>query len=182
MRRLFQAVTLAAVAVTLPQAGLVAPAEAGLGWTVGGTFSVGGLDFAVVYDRPSGTYRPYAPATYYRVHRPLRYRGYSCHSSCSYRAGSYYHHADCPLVRHHFRRHRYYPERAPAAVYPAGYGHRYYDRGHSHRFYRYEAHGYSHHQRRGYGHPRHRSHHHSKHHKKHYKHACCHGGGHHHGW
>ena len=107
MRTTLLVIILATAALLAP--GLLdRPVEAGVFWSVGSVFSVGGLDFAFVLGRPYGAY---GEAYYYRTHRPLHYRGYECHGACSYRAGAYYHHRNCSVVRHYFRQHRFYPER-----------------------------------------------------------------------
>jgi hypothetical protein len=87
---------------------LQTPVQAGVFWSVGSVFSVGGLDFALVFGRPGGLY---GDGQYYRTREPLHYRGYSCHNGCSFRAGYHYHHRDCSVLRHHFRRNRFLPDR-----------------------------------------------------------------------
>ena len=117
-------IILAAIFAAIAVGGLAAPAAAHSGWSFGAAFNVGGFEFVVARDH-GGLH--VAPRFFYRVRQPLRYQGYRCHGGCEYRAGYYYHHADCPLVQYHFRRHRYRP-------YDWGrdydrrfdYGHRYY--------------------------------------------------------
>lgn len=82
------------------------PAVAGIHWSVGTGFSVGGLDFNVVFGVPFGYF---AEQTFYRTHRSLHYAGYRCHGACSFHDGYYYHHRDCPLIGHHFRSYGYAP-------------------------------------------------------------------------
>lgn len=90
------------LAVAAPQ-----PAEAGLdGWLFGAGFRVGDVHFRVGYAQAG----PYGPNYYFEAAGPLRYPAYSCSGYCQYRAGRHYHHADCPLVRHHFSRYGYAPD------------------------------------------------------------------------
>ena len=141
---------------------LAAPreAEAGpWGWLAHGHFRVGGFDFSVGYHRRShhgqhhgqhhypGSYRP---VTYYRVNRPISYRGYRCGSACYRSEGSYYHHNACPVVLHHLRRHGYSPGGHPERHYSYDHhytqGHRYDNRYRHDRRYRGD---WYHHDRRG---------------------------------
>ncbi len=140
---------------------LQTPAEAGISWSIGSVFSVGGLDFALVFGSPYGFY---GDAHFYRTHRPLRYHGYSCHGACSYRAGYYYHHPNCSIVRHHFRRHSFHPDRYWRGA-PWHYGrglywdrHRHHHRYDRHRYdrFRYDKHRYDRH--RGHRHRYYRDH------------------------
>ena len=127
-------------------------AEAGVLWSIGSAFSVGGFDFALVFGGPYGYFGgPYGESHHYRTHRSLHYRGYDCHGACSYRAGYYYHHPNCSVVRYHFRRHRFSPDRylRSAPWYYGGSGqydryrrdYRHYDRS-RHDRYRYDRQRY----------------------------------------
>lgn len=80
-----------------------APAEAG-GWSVGGFFSVGGLDLAI-WHNPGY----YSEGYYYRALEPVSYHGYECSDRC-YRRNNYtYHWADCPVIQYHFHRYGFSP-------------------------------------------------------------------------
>lgn len=148
MRKTLLILAIAASAMLAPTV-LQTPAEAGVSWSIGSAFSVGGFDFALVFGGPHGYFGGhYGEGHYYRTHRPIHYHGYSCHNGCSYRAGYYYHHPNCSVVRYHFRRHRFSPDRYLRSA-PRYYGgsrrydyrrdYRHYDR------YRYDKHRYDRH-------------------------------------
>jgi hypothetical protein len=137
MRKTLLILAVAMSAMSIPIL-LPAPAEAGVSWSIGSVFSVGGLDFSLVFGRPYGLY---GDGYYYRTHRPIHYHGYNCHGGCSYRAGYYYHHPNCSVVRHHFRRHSFHPDSYWAGV-PWYYGGSVrYDR-YRHDYRRYKRHHY----------------------------------------
>jgi hypothetical protein len=92
-------------------------------WVFGAGFRVGGFHFAIGHAAPR---YGHAPVHYYRSSPRLAYRGHRCHDRC-FRHQSYaYHHRDCPLVSHHFGRHRVEPRLVLARYAPRYYGH--YDR------------------------------------------------------
>lgn len=152
------------------------PAEAG-DWHIGGAFRVGGVHFSLAYDRSHRHHDSY----YYRTRHRVGHEGYRCGSYCLKKSGHYYHHASCPLVRHHFRLHAFHPGRVWDHYagprydrYPDRgryYGHRdygYRDRGHPDYGYRDRGRGYGKHGRghRGHGYdPRYRYDHRSRHHR-----------------
>ena len=127
-----------ALAATIPMMFLIAaPAEAHSKWRVGTTFSVGHFDFSV-YFRP-GHYRDF----YFRVAEPLRYSGYSCNDRCYLDRGHTYHHAECSVVHHHFRRYRFSPLRILDALFSSTYpSHRHDHYGHHDRYDRYDRYRY----------------------------------------
>lgn len=139
---------------------LAAPAaEAGI-FSVGVAFNVGGFFFDLGFGGPR--YSAHASHHVYRVSEPLHYSGYQCHSGCYRDAGYSYHHAECPVVAHHFSSYGFSPYVTyPAFFAPRAYGsYGYYSehRGYGSR-YRYYAprRGYRHYGH--YGHRGHRGHH-----------------------
>ena len=84
------------------------PAEAAVGWFVGGDFNVGGVHFSLAFDGLRHYRQPYY---YYRTAYPIRHRGYQCGAYCFKQGGYVYHHPSCPLVLHHFRSNRFDPVR-----------------------------------------------------------------------
>ena len=128
----------------------------GEGWSFGAGFHVGGVQFQVGYwgGRGTGFGHPgYAPGLrrghsgygvrglerrslaahpgvpYFQVSRPIHYPGVACSNACYRGGGGTFHHASCPLVSHHFRRHGTDPYRTIQSYgprYGSGYsqGHR----------------------------------------------------------
>lgn len=174
---------------------LAAPAEAShdAGLRASAWFSIGGVDFSLVFGARGGH-----PDYYYRTDHRFGYRGHRCTDRCYRDRGYAYHSIDCPMVGYHMDRYRQRPHLlfrgyAPApwwrgAYYGDGHGRswhrgdrdRYYDRhyhrGHHDRHDRYDRdrrHDRRHRDRgwdrgRGRGHAKHR---HNAH--------CGHGRGHH---
>lgn len=111
------------------------------GFSIGASFSLAGLDFDIGYGGYGSHWRPYAEAHYYRTSKPFHYRGYSCHGGCYERAGYNYHHAACPAVAYHFRRHHFDPYVSFSSFfgpryyspYRYGYGHGYYGKSYRYR-------------------------------------------------
>ena len=102
LRIAFWMLLLVAVLLTL----LAVPASAQLsGWSFGGAFNIGGAHFRVGFAEMG----PYGPSYYFEVARPFAYGGYGCSDRCYRRGNHYYHHPNCGVVNHHFRRHGYAP-------------------------------------------------------------------------
>jgi hypothetical protein len=131
MHKLVTVATAAALLLVTP--GLVPAAHADhAAWFVGTRFAIGPLHFNIVARNPD--YGP--PGYYYRVARPIHYPHLRCTSRCFKGDHAYYHDVGCPVIRHHFGRHRFDPyaafeRHAPAipGYYPA-YADRGYWRGH----------------------------------------------------
>ena len=138
MKRPILSTTFAAALVMFVGGGSLQPAAAG-DWYIGGGFRVGGVHFSLAFDRHHRHHDPY----YYRTRHHVSYEGYRCGSYCLKSSGYVYHHASCPLVRHHFRRHYFHP----AMVWDQFRGPRYddrYDRGrrYGHRDYGWRGRGH----------------------------------------
>lgn len=104
MKRPILKTTLILAPLLLLGGGALQPAQAG-DWYIGGGFRVGDFLFSLAYDRGHRHSDPY----YYRTRDRISYRGYSCGSYCLKKSGYAYHHAGCPVVRHHFRLHGFHP-------------------------------------------------------------------------
>ena len=64
-----------------------------------------------------------------RAHRPINYRGYKCTDACHRSRDYYFHHENCPVIRHHFSRYGFHPRQVFSAYAPRvdyGYSDRYY--------------------------------------------------------
>jgi hypothetical protein len=117
--------------LSLPVAGALQPAEAGIHWNAGFGFSVGGAYFSLGFDHHDRHGHYGAQRYVYRTSDRLRYRGYGCGSACYVRDRYTYHDRSCPLVGQHFRRYGFDPYSAWGYV---DQGYRSYDRhyGRSH--------------------------------------------------
>ncbi|MDY7094292.1 MAG: hypothetical protein SX243_15075 [Acidobacteriota bacterium] len=106
-------------------------------WLAFGTsFRIGGLQFSIGL-RSGGRGGDY----FVRGHHPIRYRGYKCTDACYRSRDYYYHHQDCPVIRHHFSRYGFHPRQVFSAYAPRldygyrdGYGDRYYRDDHRPRY------------------------------------------------
>lgn len=106
MRKSFTALALGLLMMAPPA--LVPDASAAhasrSGWRFGTGFWIDGLQFTIGYAPRHG----HRPDYYFRVESPIRYRGYRCTDRCHRRGGHHYHHATCPVLRHHLDRHDYH--------------------------------------------------------------------------
>lgn len=140
MKRATTACLLTAALLITPL--LAAPAEArhDAGFSVGGWFSIGGVDFSLVF----GARGHERPGYYYRTDPRFGHRGHRCTDRCYRDRGYGYHALDCPLVGYHMDRFRQRPHLlfrgyAPAPSWRGDYygdgGHRSWSRADRDRYY-----------------------------------------------
>lgn len=190
MKRAVTTCLLTTALLITPLLAMPAEADHNDGFGAGAWFSIGGIDFSIVFGSRGGH-----PGYYYRTDDRFGYRDHRCTDRCYRDRGYSYHALECPMVgyhmdRYHQRPHLLFRWHAPAPVWRGhfygdadhrGWGRQardhYYDRHYDRhdRHYRYDRHDrrWDRHDRRDRGH---RGRGHAKH---RHSASCGHGRGHH---